>query len=192
MTLEELHGKLFEVLCLIDDICAKEGVRYFLDGGTEIGSVREKNIIPWDDDIDIKVLREDYPKFKEAMEKNLPEGYKFFEPDAFAPYFYDFSARVLNMNEPIREESEESRAYKSLQNKVGLDVFIFEKAPSSKLAQTTMLIKCKMLYGMAMSKRFRVHNEGYSFSQKVVSGVCMFMGKFFIVSSAFIASFAFV
>ena len=114
MTLEELHGKLFEVLCLIDDICTKEGVRYFLDGGTEIGSVREKNIIPWDDDIDIKVLREDYPKFKAAMEKNLPDGYKFFEPDAFAPYFYDFSARVLNMNEPIREESEESLAYEEV------------------------------------------------------------------------------
>ena len=185
MTLEELHGKLFEVLCLIDDICTKEGVRYFLDGGTEIGSVREKNIIPWDDDIDIKVLREDYPKFKAAMEKNLPDGYKFFEPDAFAPYFYDFSARVLNMNEPIREESEESLAYKSLQNKVGLDVFIFEKAPSSKMAQKMMLLKCKTLYGMAMSKRFKVHSEGYSFSQKVVSGTCMFMGRFFKLEKIF-------
>ena len=185
MTLEELHEKLFEVLCLVDDICAKEGVRYFLAGGTEIGSVREKGIIPWDDDIDIKVLREDYPKFKAAMEKNLPDGYKFIEPDAFAPYFYDFSVRVINMNEPIREESEESLAYKNLQNKVGLDVFILEKAPSSKIAQKIMLVKCKMIYGMAMSKRYKLHKEGYSFTQRVVSGVCMLLGKFFKLETIF-------
>lgn len=179
MTLEELHVKLFETLCLVDDICNKEGVRYFLDSGTEIGSVREKNIIPWDDDIDLKVLREDYPKFKAAMEKHLPDNYRFLEADAFAPYFYDFSVRIINMDEPIRPETEESLAYKSYQNRVGLDVFVFEKAPSSKLEQKTLMLKCKMIYGMAMSKRYKIHNENYSFSQKIVSGVCMFMGKFF-------------
>ena len=42
MTLEELQGKLYDLLCLVDDICTKEGVRYFLDGGTEIGSVRDR------------------------------------------------------------------------------------------------------------------------------------------------------
>jgi len=179
MTLEELQSKLFEVLCVVDDICVKEGVRYFLDGGTEIGSVREKDIIPWDDDIDIKVLREDYPKFKEAMEKNLPEGYALYEPEEFAPYFYDFSVRILKIDEPIRPETEESLAYKSLQNRVGLDVFIFEKAPSSKLAQKMMCVKYKAYYGMAMSKRYKVHSEEYSFTEKLISGTCIFMGKFF-------------
>ena len=56
MKREELHKLLFETLCIIDDICKKENVRWFLDSGTEIGSLREQNIIPWDDDIDIKVM----------------------------------------------------------------------------------------------------------------------------------------
>ena len=72
-------GRTYELLCLIDDICRKEGVTYFLDGGSLIGSVREKDLIAWDDDIDIKMRRDEYPKFKAAMEKNLPEYIRLIE-----------------------------------------------------------------------------------------------------------------
>lgn len=47
MKREELHKLLFETLCIIDDICKKENVRWFLDSGTELGSLREQDIIPW-------------------------------------------------------------------------------------------------------------------------------------------------
>jgi hypothetical protein len=46
MKREELHKLLFETLCIIDDICKKENVRWFLDSGTELGSLREQDIIP--------------------------------------------------------------------------------------------------------------------------------------------------
>ena len=60
LKLKEVQDRLFELLCLIDEICRKEGVTYFLDGGTEIGCVREKDIIPWDDDADIKMKWSEY------------------------------------------------------------------------------------------------------------------------------------
>ena len=179
MTLEELQDKLYDVLCMVDDICTKEGVRWFLDGGTEIGAVREKNIIPWDDDIDAKVLREDYQAFKQAMIKNLPENFKFIEPEEFSPYFFDFVPRIIDTTQLIRPVTEEDEAYKNYQNYVGMDIFILENAPSGAIGRSMMMLKCKMLYGMAMSKRYKVHKEGYSFAQKIVTGVCIFMGKFF-------------
>lgn len=40
MRIEELHDKLFELLCVVDDICREEKIQYFLDSGTELGSVR--------------------------------------------------------------------------------------------------------------------------------------------------------
>jgi lipopolysaccharide cholinephosphotransferase len=177
MTLDVLHDKLYDVLCLVDDICKREGVRYFLDGGTEIGSVREKDFIPWDDDIDIKVLREDYPQFKAAMLRNLPDNYQLVEPQEYSPYFFDFVPRIIDTTLPLREETDEDRAYNNYQNRVGVDIFIFEKAPDSAVAQRLMMLKCKTLYGMAMSKRFKVSKEKYSLSQKLMSSVCMLMGK---------------
>lgn len=185
MTLEELHDKLFDLLCLVDDICTKEGIRWFLDGGTEIGSVREKDFVPWDDDLDVKMLREDYPKFKAAMEKYLPSNYKIIEPDEFAPYFYDFVPRIVDTSQHLREVTEEDIAYKNYQNSFGLDIFILDNAPSGALARKMMLFRCKMLYGMAMSKRYKKHSEKYTFVQKVVIGVCMFMGKFVSYKSLF-------
>ncbi len=178
MTLEELHDKLFDVLCMVEDICEKEGVKWFLDGGTEIGSVREKGFIPWDDDIDVKVLREDYEKFKAAMIKHLPSNFKFIEPDEFDPYFYDFVPRIVDTDQLLREVTDEDVAYKNYQNCVGVDIFILENAPKGALGRKMMLLKCKMIYGMAMSKRYKVDKSKYSFAQKLVTAGCIFMAKF--------------
>ena len=124
MTLKEAQDRAFELLCVIDDICRKEGIRYFLDGGTEIGAVREKDIIAWDDDVDIQLRQEDYPAFKKAMDENLPEYYKVLEPAEFAPRFYDFLVRVIDTRYHLREEKEEDRFYDNKQNYLGIDVFL--------------------------------------------------------------------
>ena len=133
MKLEELQDRLFEVLCTVDDICIKENVRYFLDSGTALGAVREHNFIPWDDDLDIKVLAEDYPAFKAAMEKNLPEHMHIVEPDIFAPGFFDFVVRIYDDRWLLREETEEDRYYKNYQNRVGADIFLVSYVPDSMI-----------------------------------------------------------
>ena len=185
MKLPELHDRLFELLCTVDDICRRENVRYFLDGGTAIGAAREKDVIPWDDDMDIKVLAEDYPAFKAAMEKYLPEHIHLVEPDAFAPHFYDFNVRIYDDRWLLRRETAEDRFYDDLQNHVGTDVFIYTEAPAGALAQKLLVFKSKVLYGMAMAHRYTVKDAKYTALQKAQVAVLRSVGRFFSAESIF-------
>lgn len=63
-----------EVLQIVADICKKYGLQYFASGGTLIGAVRHQGFIPWDDDIDIGLKREEYNKLIQILPDELPHG----------------------------------------------------------------------------------------------------------------------
>ncbi|MDE6494302.1 MAG: LicD family protein [Bacteroidales bacterium] len=64
--------KQVAILERIDRICKKHGIDYWLDGGTLLGAVRHGGFIPWDDDIDVAMKKEDLPRFIAATETELP------------------------------------------------------------------------------------------------------------------------
>lgn len=65
-----LLGYLLE----IDRICKKHGIRYFLAGGTLLGAIRHHGFIPWDDDADVMMLREDYDHFLAVVQDEIPDN----------------------------------------------------------------------------------------------------------------------
>lgn len=62
LTLDEIKQIGFQLLCHFDDFCKQNGIRYFLSNGTLLGAVKYKGFIPWDDDVDVFVPREDYDR----------------------------------------------------------------------------------------------------------------------------------
>ena len=76
-TVTEKTKKVWAVqLAMLDEverICRKYGLSYFADSGTLIGCIRDKGYIPWDDDIDLVMLREDYDKFLTVAQKELAD-----------------------------------------------------------------------------------------------------------------------
>ena len=68
--LRVVQEKLLELLKFYDSFCKKHNLKYWLAGGSMIGAIREGGIIPWDDDIDVFMPREDYEKFIELFKNN--------------------------------------------------------------------------------------------------------------------------
>ena len=91
LTLEELHALDLEILKEIDAFCRPRKIRYSLSFGTLLGAVRHKGFIPWDDDIDLVMPREDYDRFRDGFSS---ERFRFIDRES-CPACYLTFGRVV-------------------------------------------------------------------------------------------------
>lgn len=84
-----------EILEKVRNICEKHGIRWFADYGTLLGAARHHGFIPWDDDLDICMFKDDYDRFLEIAEEELPEGYRILNIYK-EPTYANFLTRIVN------------------------------------------------------------------------------------------------
>ncbi|MCQ2737697.1 MAG: LicD family protein [archaeon] len=78
--MNDLQKNLFQLLTEIDDICKKYDIEYYLAGGTALGTVRNHCFLPWDDDIDLYITRDNWNKLRHVLETEenvVPKGRSF-------------------------------------------------------------------------------------------------------------------
>lgn len=75
--LRELQLKCLEILEIIDRICREHNISYSLCGGTVVGAHLYKGFLPWDDDVDVMMTRENYNRFVQVAQRCLPDGFSF-------------------------------------------------------------------------------------------------------------------
>lgn len=75
ISLEELQDRVYRIFVEFDRICRKHNIRYSMEGGTLLGAVKYQNFVPWDDDIDVIMLREEYEKFLSVAPGELSEAF---------------------------------------------------------------------------------------------------------------------
>lgn len=92
---------LIETMKVFMNFCAEYNIKYFCTGGTAIGAIRHKGFIPWDDDIDICMLREEYDRFMSLRDKCHGTGYAIIDyHDKGNPIPY---GKFVNMNTTLVE-----------------------------------------------------------------------------------------
>lgn len=129
-TLRKLQLTELEILKIVDKICRENDINYFLIGGTLLGAVRHKGFIPWDDDIDIGMLRKDYEKFTKIciQEKALGKEYYLHCDESDSDYFIPFM-KIKKNNTTFMEETIE---HVNTHHGIFLDIFPYDNVPKKK------------------------------------------------------------
>ena len=110
-----------EVLQVIREICDRHDIKWFADYGTLLGEVRHKGFIPWDDDMDIGMTRDQLNKFIHYAKNELPQGYKLLCMD-LEPEYDSLIVRVVNSTSVSMDE-ERMKRYHGCPYVLGIDIF---------------------------------------------------------------------
>lgn len=120
--LKQLQSVELEILVAIAQLCEKHAIRWFLDGGTLLGAARHQGFIPWDDDIDIGMLREDYEKFLAIPEHEFPAGYSLHTFDNTPGYAAMFAKVYKDGTRFMTQETREA----GCEQAIFVDVFPYD------------------------------------------------------------------
>lgn len=120
--LSQLKQIQIEILDVVHAFCKKHEIRYWLDSGTLIGAVRHKGYIPWDDDIDLGMLRDDYNRFCELFNREN-DRYRFHCQENDRGWCFA-CGKILDTSTVLCEPDEDG-----VWTCVNIDLFVYDNAP---------------------------------------------------------------
>ena len=122
--LRKQQERMLAMVMELDRICRKHDIPYFLYGGTLLGAVRHNGFIPWDDDLDVGLLRKDYLRLMKVLPTELPEHIALQTNDTDPNYFF-FFAKLRDRRSLLEEESPYDQVFR--ERGVYIDIFPFDK-----------------------------------------------------------------
>lgn len=172
LKVKKIQDTIYPILCEIDSFCTEKGIQYFLCAGSCLGAVRHKGFIPWDDDADIMLPRQDYDRFIEEYSRYKERKYQIGAISIKKDWNREF-CRVWNDKTSLHLNKLED-----VNLGVFVDVFPIDGFPTSKTAQRMYLAHMKILssLGLATIKSEFFEGEKYRFLKKVLKVVLKPLG----------------
>ena len=156
--LQRLHRAEMTIYKDFAALCRKHGIRFFAIAGTAIGAVRHQGFIPWDDDMDLAMLREDYERFIEIAPAELGDKYEFMGPELEKKY-YNLQPAMVRLGTRFITEQAYASGYAP---GIFLDLFVYESVPEDETERKAVYAGCRrlqMLYIMRNTRFFRLLHE---------------------------------
>lgn len=147
--LDAIQKMQLAYLLEVDRICRKHNIKYFLGGGTLLGAIRHHGFIPWDDDSDIMMLREDYDKFAEIAASELPANMSFQSGKTDRSCFYEFNKLRI---EGTVFATELAKEHRSINIGIAFDIFCHDKTANSKLGRKLHLAATIFTRALVLNK----------------------------------------
>ena len=142
LSFKEMQKVNLEMLHEFDEICKKNNLSYTLGGGTQLGAVRHHGFIPWDDDIDLNMIRPEYEKLMELYEKNeleIPRNRELISNrnNTFARHYARYIRHDIKRLTTYAEE--EDCPY------IGIEIFVEDGVYSNKFLFTLQTLRIKFV-----------------------------------------------
>ncbi len=159
--LERIKRIEMDIMAEIDRICKENDITYFLVGGTLLGAVRHKGFIPWDDDIDIGMLRDDYDKFRKVCPESLQShlSYQSHIEEATSHYIFD-KVRLKD----TYFNTKFSNRFDDIQNGIFIDVLVFDKTGNTPLSQKVHIKLLKIFRRLINVRWVNVARKGIHYT----------------------------
>lgn len=139
--IKDIQAKMLGIMLEIDRICKKYHLRYLLDGGTMLGAVRHRGFIPWDNDADVMMPRDDYEEFMKAAKDELRPPYIFQCMENTDGYPYNFG-KVFDTQTTYTESF---TANAQISHGIYVDVFPMDYVDENYLKHAEMIAHYTML-----------------------------------------------
>ena len=134
---------MLDLMSEIDRVCTENDIPYTMGGGTLLGAVRHKGFIPWDDDIDIFLERQDYDRLLVLLKNSKCEWLDVVD-DKINEYYYPF-AKAVNNKTKVKMESS------VIEHGIWIDIFPMENVPDNASKRKFFLKRCQLYRAIILS-----------------------------------------
>lgn len=168
VSIQEHQEALYDILKTFKKVCNNHGLRFQLYAGTLLGSIRHQGFIPWDDDLDVLMPREDYEKLQRLAPEFEREGY--FLQGEFSEHWPMFFSKIRKDNTTCFEGFI-PRDLKTHQG-IYMDVFPYDNLSNIPLLRWKQFLESKIVIASSL------HERGYATSN-IVKKIVMALSKGF-------------
>lgn len=171
LDLRELQLLQLDAMKEIHSICNMNGIKYYMIGGTLLGAVRHKGFIPWDDDIDIAMLRQDYDKFVEVFSSQANQSKYFLQN-----YYTDCDIQPALSRVCIKGTILDLPFEYHLKNckNTYVDIFPLDNVPDDDLMMTRQCEELSKIDKLFELKMARTYVNGFLSYKKILKRIIRF------------------
>jgi len=166
--IKEIQTKLKEVIIYFDEFCKKNSIEYALSGGSALGAIRHKGFIPWDDDFDVIMTKENYDKFLTAAKNSLDTERFYLQEEGTQEWPLYFTKLRMNGTTFI----EESTKNRNIHHGFFMDVFCMYSVSNNILIRLLQYFSARVVVAKTLALR---GYDSASLLKRYVMKVCKFI-----------------
>lgn len=179
--IREIQLAELKMLQKFDELCTKHDIAYWVDGGTLLGAVRHEGFIPWDDDLDVRMMRADFEKLAKLNKDEWGDEFELITPEMDDIKHDEIFPRVYIKNSVVQsvddvENWQNPNTYESWSTSLMLDIFVCDYTPFDEKKRMALKNKANNMKKMYKRLKLLSNNKGKSGKRFLVDSIYRYSG----------------